>query len=138
MNNVSKQIRQAYYDALNGNISVNVYKEDVPETEGGHHVVIRVESETRGGHKKGFITNPVVVVDVVGVFTNSVDPDVVDDIDDEVRAIIKPDVNTRTFNVSGIQISNIKAESSSLLREDDGTQAFYRKITRWTQRISHT
>lgn len=138
MNNVSKQIRQAYYDALNGEISANVYKEDVPEGENEHHVVIRVESETNETHSSGFITNPIVVVEVVGVFVNSVNPDEVDDIDNEVRAILLPGVHTRTFNVNGIQISNIKVQSSTLIREDDGTQAYYRKITRWTQRISHT
>lgn len=138
MNNVSKQIRQAYYDALNGNISVKVYKEDVPESEHDHHVVIRVESETGETHSSGFVTKPVVMVEVIGVFTNSVDPDVVDDIDNEVRQILKPDVSSRTFNVSGIQISCIKAESSTLLQEDDGHNRYYRKITRWTNRVSHT
>lgn len=138
MNNVSKQIRQAYYNALNGNISVNVYKEDTPETEEDHHVVIRVESETGTAHSSGYVTNPVVVVEIVGVFLNSVDPDEVDDIDDEIKAILKPDVHTRTFNIAGIQVSNIKAESSTLISEDDGTKRYYRKITRWTQRISHT
>lgn len=140
MNNVSKQIRQAYYDALDGNLSndVEVFKEDVPEGYSRHHVLLRVESENNSYHSHGFITNPVVITEVVGVFGSSVDPDEVDDIDNEVRQILLPDIGSRTFDVSGIQISNIKAVDSSFISDDDGTKKYYRKITRWTQRISHT
>jgi hypothetical protein len=138
MNSISKQIRQAYFDALDGNISVDVYKEEPPMNVNTHHVIIRVESETAASNSTSFVTKPVVIVECVGVFTNSIDPDVVDDIDNEVRNIIKPDRSSRTFTVSGIQISNIKADSSTLLQDDDGTKRYFRKITRWTNRVSHT
>lgn len=138
MNNVSKQIRKAYYDALNGNISVNVYKEDVPESESMHHVVIRVESETDSSHSSGFVTNPIVITEVVGVFSNSIDPDVIDDIDGQIRAIVLPDIGGGPFVVSGIQIQVIKPESSTMLQEDDGVKRYFRKITRWRNRVSHT
>jgi hypothetical protein len=137
MDNVSKIIRQAYYDALNGQISVEVYKEDVAITEALHHVVIRIESETDKSHKAGFVTNPVVITDVIGVFDNSIDPDEVDNIDGEIRAILKTDVNA-TLVSSGVLISNIRPVSSESFAEDDGSKRYYRKITRWTQRISHT
>lgn len=136
MNNVSKQIRQAYYDALNGNISVEVFKEDVPEGYESHHVVIRVESESDDSNRSTFVTNPVVITDVVGVFSNSVDPDVVDDIDNEIRQILLPHNGSLEIQVSGIR--NIQAQSSTTLSEDDGTKRYFRKITRWTQRISHS
>jgi hypothetical protein len=138
MNNVSKQIRQAYYDALNGNISVDVFKEDVPKNYSNHHVLIRVESESDRSHSSGFVTHPVVITEAVGVFKSSIDPDVVDDIDNEIRQILLPDVGSRTFTVDGIQISNIKPQSSHFISEDDGSKRYYSKITRWTQRISHT
>lgn len=137
MDNVSKIIRQAYYDALNGNISVSVYKEDVAIDEKGHHVIIRIESETDGSHKAGFVTNPVVITDVVGVFGSSVDPDEVDDIDSEIRAILKGDVNA-TLVSSGVLISNMTPKTSESFSEDDGSKKYYRKITRWVQRISHS
>jgi hypothetical protein len=137
MNNVSKHIRQAYYDALNG-ISVEVYKEDVPEGYSDHHVVIRVESETDDSNRGGFITNHIVITDVVGVFSNSVDPDVVDDIDNEIRNILLPVNGALEISASGIQIRNVRAESSSTFSEDDGTKRYFRKVTRWTQRISHS
>jgi hypothetical protein len=137
MNNVSKHIRQAYYDALNG-ISVEVYKEDVPMGYSLSHVVIRVESESDDSNRGGFITNPVVITDVVGVFDDSVDPDVVDDIDNEVRNILLPQNGSLEISASGIQIRNIRAQSSTSFLEDDGTKKYYRKVTRWTQRISHS
>jgi hypothetical protein len=137
MDNISKKIRHAYYDALNENISVNVYKEDVAISEATHHVVIRVESETDQSHKAGFVTSPVVITEVVGVFDNSIDPDIVDDIDQEIRALLKPDISA-TLESSGVLISNIRPLTSTALSEDDGQKRYYRKITRWTQRISHT
>lgn len=137
MDNVSKIIRQAYYDALQGNISVEVYKEDVAITEKNHHVVLRVESETDKSHKAGFVTNPILITDVIGVFDNSIDPDQVDNIDGEIRAILKSDVNA-TLVSSGVLISNIRPVSSESFAEDDGQKRYYRKITRWAQRISHT
>jgi hypothetical protein len=137
MSNVSKLIRQAYYDALNGEISVNVYKEDVPQSENGHHVIISLESETDGSNKARFVNNVVIKTEVVGIYSNSVDPDEVDDIDDEIRAILKPSV-TALLQIEGIQLTNIKASDSTFIPEDDGVKRYYRKITRWTQRVSHT
>jgi len=137
MNNISKLIRQAYYDALSGNISVNVYKEDVPMSEAESYVLIRLESESDSSHKSGFVTNPIVITDVVGVFTNSIDPDTVEDIDDEVRGILLSDVNSRLL-VDSIDITCIKPVGSEFISEDDGEKKYYRKVTRWQQRISHT
>lgn len=138
MNNVSKQIRQAYYDVLNGEISVEVYKEDVPESENSHHVILRVESETDNSHKSGWVTKPIVITEVVLIGQNSIDPDEADDIDDEIRNILLPTIGARSLEVEGIQITNIKPESSTTINEDDGTKRYYRKITRWTQRVSHS
>lgn len=135
MNNVSKLLRQAYYDLLNG-ISVDVYKEDVPKGEESHHVVIRIEGETDDSNRKGFINNPVVITEVVGVFSNSINPDVVDDIDQEIREILLPTNGAIEISASGIGINLIRCLNSEYLNEDDGTKRYYRKITRWQQRVS--
>jgi hypothetical protein len=137
MLSVSKELRQIYYNALQGNISVEVFKEDVSDEYNETHVVIRVEGEFDSSHKSGFVTNPTVITDIVGVFTNSIDPDVVDDIDTEIRAILLPDTNTR-LQSSTIQITNLKPDTSNYVSEYDGTKKYYRKITRWTQRVSHS
>jgi hypothetical protein len=138
MNNVSKSIRQAYYDALNGNVSVSVYKENVLKTEKGNHILIRLESETDNSHKSGFVTSPVVIIECVSVFHDSIDPDIADDIDNEVRNILLPSVGSMVLLVDGLRISNIKPESSTFVSEDDGSKLYYTKITRWQQRISHS
>jgi hypothetical protein len=135
MNNVSKKLRQAYYDLLNG-ISVEVYKEDVPKGENSHHVVIRVESETDDSNRKGFINYPVVITEVVGVFQSSVNPDTVEDIDDEIREILLPANGAIEIAASGIGINLIRCLDSHYISEDDGTKRYYRKITRWQQRVS--
>lgn len=135
MNNVSKKLRQAYYDLLNG-ISVEVYKEDVPKSEHSHHVVIRVESETDDSNRKGFINYPVVVTEVVGVFDSSVDPDEVEDIDQEIRNILLPSSGAIAISASGLGINMIRCLDSHYTSEDDGRKRYYSKITRWQQRVS--
>jgi hypothetical protein len=135
MSSVSKKLRQAYYDLLNG-ISVEVYKEDVPKSESSHHVVIRVEGETDDSNRKGFINNPVVITEVVGVFSNSVNPDVVDDIDNEIHGRLLPTNGAIEISASGIGINLIRCLNSEYINEYDGTKRYYRKITRWQQRVS--
>jgi hypothetical protein len=137
--NISKSIRQAYYDALQGNISVEVYKEDVPMSEQGHHVILRVEGEDEAGdsHRSGFVSDFTLVTEVVGVFTNSVDPDEAEDIDSEIRSILQPDRGSIILVAEDdVQIKCIKRESVHQFTEDDGAKRYYRIITRWRQRVS--
>lgn len=113
-----------------------MFKEDVPRGT-RNHILLRVESETDDSNKSEFVTNPVIVVEVCGVFDNSIDPDVVDDADSEVRQLLKPLINSTIAADSQIRLNLVRPESSTYLSEDDGTQRFYRKLTRWSNRVSH-
>lgn len=135
MSSASKNILQAYYDALNGEISVDVYKVNAPMNESGNYVVIYVEGGTDASNKKYKAENTVVVVDVVTKFHNSIDPDVADDIDEEIEQILLPTQGARLL-ASNIQNLNLKRESYNYLTESDGKT--YRKVSRWTQRINHS
>lgn len=135
MINAGKHIRQAYYDALNGVISVNVYKEDVPEDETGNHVLVRLEGETDEGNNAKFVSNVVVILDICTVGVNSIDPDTVEDIDQEIKDVLNATVNT-SLSLVDLQLTKMKIISSSYLAEDDGTKRYYRKIIRYTNRVN--
>lgn len=134
MKNVGKAILQAYYNALDDNISVPVYKVDVPQAENGNHVILRLESESDETNKKYFVTMTVITADVVTIGTNSINPDTANDIDNEVRQIIKSTIPA-TLTAAGFQVSFIKPDNGNYLEEDDGAKRYYRKVTRFTNRI---
>lgn len=136
MINSGKYIRQAYYDALSGVISVPVYKEDVPESEVGNHVVLRLEGDSDDSNKSSFNNVTTMLVDICTVGVNSIDPDTVEDIDGEIRAILLP-TQGAILLADTIRVLVLRPESSNYVPEDDGTKRYYRKVTRWTQKISH-
>jgi len=45
--NALYQLKTEWYQTLNGDISVNVYKDAVPITETGNYVLIRAEGSAR-------------------------------------------------------------------------------------------
>jgi hypothetical protein len=132
--NADKIIRQAYYDALNGNISVSVYKEDVDPAETGNYVVVRLESTTGVPNNQSFITRPVVIIDIVTRFSNVINPDTVEDIDQEIKTVLKPLV-TSVIQLDNVQLSGMSTGEVNYLTEDDGTDKYYRKIVRYQNRI---
>lgn len=132
MKNAAKALRQAYYDALNGNIDVNVYKEDVPSSEVSNHVIIRVESETDESNNQQFVTLPVVIIEIVTIFGSSIDPDKVEDIDNTIRGILPAHFS---FTMTDFQHAGGTPQSSTYISEDDGVNKYFRKITRYTNRV---
>lgn len=133
----SKLLRQAYYDLLNG-ISVEVYKDDAPKGIGESHVIVSVESEPDDSTRKGFTSYPIVITEIVGIFLNSVDPDVVDDIETEIQNILLPTNGAIAVQASGIGINLIRKLDSQYISEDDGKKRYLRKIIRWQQRVTNS
>ncbi len=134
----------SYYSLLNGQLNYNglpvdVYKEDAPEDENYHYVLLRAESENYDGNKRSFADISVVVVDIVTVFQNNIDSSVVNEIDDQIGALLL--TNPRTSGLSGqsgIQILNVIRETTAYLTESDGVNKYYRKVSRYRQRILQT
>lgn len=151
MINVVKHIRQAYFEALSGQLGgVPVYKEEVlPAEDGSAYVLIRVEGETMPFNNARHVYRVVMITEVVAVSFNTIYPENVDDVDDRVVRTLKPLISS-TFPVlpagsydaydgtviyPSLQFVSITPESSTYLVEDDGDKKYYRKITRWTNRI---
>lgn len=140
MKNVMQQLVDSWYDLLDVNLSydsreVKVYKEDADSEDDFHFVEIRAESETDSSNKQSFVTNPVVIIDIITVHAVNVKRSVVDEIDDQIRELLFPTRQCALPALTGLQILNVKPQSATYLNEDDGTKKYYRKITRFIHTI---
>lgn len=137
MINPAPYIRQAYYDALDGSVGVDVYKEDAPIEETGNYIVIRVEGQTDQTNNHAFRTDVVTILDIVTVFDNYIDPDVVEAIDVLVQAAIRNNLNETVDlpNPVDLQLVQARPESTTYLTET-GEKKYFRKITRYNNRIA--
>jgi hypothetical protein len=143
MKNVMQPLINSWQALLEGNLTyggreVNVYKEDASNDEDFHHVELKAESETDASNKTGFVTNPVVIVEIITVHQVSVQRSVVDDIDDQIRELLFPTRKCALPALTDLQITNVSAQGSTYLNDSDGTKKYYRKSTRFIHRITQT
>lgn len=130
---------QAWYDMLNTHISVPVYKYDVPELENGNYVIIRIESGTGANNKRSLNDTVVVITDIVTRFNNNVDSSVAESIDAAIFSLALPTSRGGGLvNPSGMQILNVNRENFDYIEENDGTNVYLRKMSRYSQRIHST
>lgn len=131
-----------YYQCLAGNITyngapVNVYNVAVDSGDKFHYILIRPESESDGSNKSSFVTNPVVVIDIVTVHDGSIDASVVESIDDQIRQLLFPTRNAIGIEIDAdFQLLNVIARNSTYLDGFDGTRHEYRKVTRFENRVN--
>lgn len=132
MRNEIVPLLEAYADCLAGILPI--YQVSVDSGEKGDHIVLRMEGETDISDKTKFVTNPVVVIDIVTRHQGVIDARVVEQYDNEVRQRIWPDRRTNGLTPwVGTQVILVKFEGATYLDGFDGTQYEHRKITR----VSH-
>lgn len=137
MTNVFNRLMNAYYQLLNGNVNVPVYRIDAPSTA-TDYVVIRPESETDLSNNANFVTSPVIITEVVTRFGSGelINDTAAHDIDGLIANLLCPTPSTHGLAQSaGLQIVSVKREGQTILGEDDGSYRYYRIITRVTHRI---
>ena len=136
MKNVTGLLLNAWYELLSGNISVPVYRTDAPPTEEGNFVLLRVESDTDNSNNQKFVTNPVIITEVITKFSVRIDDGLAIEIDNEIGELVKPTSATNALPVqAGIQIVDVRRENATYLPEDDGTFRYNRIITRNIHRV---
>lgn len=144
MNNYVGALLKAYYQTLNGNITYNgqevkVYRTSIDSADNFHYIQLKPESETDSSNKNVFITNPVVIADILTVHDGGIDESIVQDIDNQMRQLLFSSTQiTNLIAEAGMQILNVRAESSTYLDGFDGTRYQYRKITRFSNRVLQT
>src|SRR5690348_11702086 len=90
MNNVVNKVMKAWFELLDGNISVPVYRTDAPPDETGNYVLLRAESETDRSNNARNVTAPVIITEVVCVFKVRIDDTIAPGIDDEIAQLLYP------------------------------------------------
>jgi hypothetical protein len=137
MINVGNKILKAWYEMLNGQLSVPVYRTDAPAEEEGNYVIIRIESDgSQNTNNQRFISNPVVITDVVTKFKAEIDDGLAADIDNEISLLLHS--NPATHNLpsqDGIGITRVRRENATYIPEDDGTFRYMRIVTRNVHRV---
>lgn len=137
MINVTNLLMESWYELLNENISVNVYRTNAPVTEKGNYVVLRKESESEVPLGSRIWTKPIMVVEIVTRFPNSNRDDVSGDIDNEISQLWSGAISNNNLPVqSGIQISNVYKQTVVFLDEFTGSEYIYRHITRYRHDIT--
>ncbi|CAB4140246.1 hypothetical protein UFOVP402_15 [uncultured Caudovirales phage] len=131
----------AWYQLLNGNVTyssavVPVYLEDAPADETSHYILLTAEGLTDDSDNSQFRYAATVVVDVVTVHKSNVRRSIADDISLQIHNLVFPVKNVSALPVqAGIQVLNVKQDTSTYLYEDDGVSKYYRHVIRFTQTI---
>lgn len=126
----------AWYELLNGALSVPVYRVDAPPAEEGNYVLLRTESVIDNSNNQSFVTNPVIITEVITKFSVRIDDGLAVEIDSEIGELLK--TNSATHNLPaqpGIEIVDVRRQNALYLNEDDGTFRYNRIITRNIHRV---
>lgn len=138
MINVTNKILKAWYELLNGNLSVPVYRLDAPASEKGNYVLLRIESDTDRSNNSGFVNVPVVITEVVTRFDTMIDDSVAADIDSEISELLytsTPGHHSLPAQ-EDINIVSVTRRDATYLPEDDGAiPRIHRLITRNVHRV---
>jgi hypothetical protein len=127
----------SWYTLLNENISVPVYRTNIPKDEAGNYVLIRKESEREQpiGSRKWM--KSIVIIEIVTKHPNSVEDETAGEIDNEITQLLAPGVKENGLPAqAGMQISNVYKDSVTCLDEYDGSNYIYRHITRYRHDIT--
>ena len=134
--NITGKIMTAWYELLAGNISVPVYRVDAPPEETGHYVLLRVESETDNSNNSSFVTNPVIITEVVTKFSVRINDAIAGEIDNEIAVLLQTTSAIHNLPVQDdIEITDVRRANATYLSEDDGTFRYHRLITRNIHRV---
>lgn len=136
MINVGNRVLKAWYELLDGNTSVSVYRTDVPISETGNYILLRIESDSDTPNNHKFISNPVIITEVVTKFVTMIDDSLAATIDGEIAALLYSSPAQHNLPAQeDIQITSVQRRDATYLPEDDGTNRYYRLITRNVHRV---
>jgi hypothetical protein len=129
-----KILRQAIYDALDGQITINseavpVY--DEKNTGESIYILLSNQQETDDNTSDVFITLSTIDIEVVQQTGYSVSKDDIDDITDQMLEILIPTPSSNGLTApTGFQFNHVRRESSrSLAFEISPTESIIRNIT---------
>lgn len=130
--NALYQIKTEWYQTLNGELSVNVYKDAVPVTEVGNFVLLRAEGSTdRELNNSAFFRSAILVVDIFTQFPTIANSKTAYNIAQEIDDLIMLSPNSFGITLPDFQITQLTVQSETELYEDDGAEKIFRVIKRY-------
>jgi len=130
--NALYQLKTEWYQVLNGQISVPVYKDAVPLTESGNYVYIRAEGSTdRELNNSAFFRSAVIVVDIFTKFATIGNSKTAYDIAQEIDDLVILSPNSFGITLTDFQVTQITVQSETELYEDDGSEKIFRVVKRY-------
>jgi hypothetical protein len=129
----SNNLRTAYLNILNGNITYNgkdvpVYGNDSFETTPQNYVIITDIVETADNNNQNFTTNSVVSIDIFSEQYLKRDNSIVDNISNQILNILMPTTKLQDIGDTYFQIFPIERSSSTYLTLNEGNNYIVRKI----------
>lgn len=117
--------------------SIPVYRTDAPSDAPSMYVILRAESSSDRSNNSEFVTNPVIVTEVVAKFAASelIRDNITGRIDNQIAGLVSPTPSTHGVSASGCQVVSIKRQDETILTDDDGTYRTHRLIVRNRHRI---
>jgi hypothetical protein len=129
----SNNIRTAYLNVLNGNITYNgknvpVYGDDSFQTPPQNYVIITDIVETADNNNQNFTTNSVISIDIFSEQYLKRDNSIVDNISNQILNILMPTTELQDIGDTYFQIFPIERSSSRYLTLNEGNNYIVRKI----------
>jgi len=126
----------AYYDALNGNVTgFTVYKITIPETETGNFVLLSIEGGADADNKSERIEDINIRVDIVAKYKNDATQVAVETADGIIKDLISPNPAGNALSGTGIEIRNVRRENYVYTTEQPQSELLYRKVSRYSNRV---
>ena len=134
-----EQITAAWYVVLTGNVTVDaytfpVYRTNAPIGEHSHYILLRKESGSFSWNKAAFFRTFVLIVEVVTRFQVIINDKLVDDADDIIKGLAMNSPASNNLGVTGL--IKVDPGSPTYIDEDDGSNKYYRKITRFVHQVA--
>jgi hypothetical protein len=127
-----KEVREAIVTALSG--LGNVYHEINPNESESTYIIISGQEDFDTSNKAKFVKRGTVLIDIVHKM-DGYSYDVVDELADDVIAIMQPTINTNGLTVTGYTVLNLKLAASNHLSLPSAGRNVMRRILRYEYSI---
>lgn len=128
----------AWYQLLNGNISLPVYRTDAPP-DATDYVLLRAESSSDRSNNTRFGNQVVIITEVITRFGSAelINESAAHQVNSEIGVLVLPTPAKHNLPpMGGIQVVSIKRQDKQAIPEDDGAYRYYRVITRNIHRVT--
>lgn len=125
-------LKTEWFQLLNGQLSVSVYKDAAPLNADGNYVLIRSEGSTNTDTtNSGFFRSAVIVVDILTQFPVIGNSKLAYDIAQEISDLVLLSPNSFGVTLPNHQITQITLQSEDEIYEDDNSEKIFRLVKRY-------